>query len=260
LICIGWVSESLGQHAEASKCAEEGFEMARTLGDPWLVGAALGALGTVATKPEEKRAFWQEGATYLRRAGDLALCSVHLSSRAVLELEEEHFEQAAALLEEAIELCEEIRAPLHLYWAWGALGEARLLQEKYEVAAVCSRKALTGFRRLGLRDLAVSRLIDVACCATHLGRPAEATQLAGAYEGMHSPYLRQAGIPGRSNRFQRLTLVEEKLRTGNREYLRQVLGDDDFSRNYSVGGGLSFDEAVDLALCVTEEIGDQSGV
>ncbi len=76
--------------------------MARDLGDPWLVGVALGALGTVATQPEEKRAFWQEGATYMRRVGDLALCSVCLASRAVLELEEEHFDQAAALLEEAI--------------------------------------------------------------------------------------------------------------------------------------------------------------
>jgi predicted ATPase/DNA-binding SARP family transcriptional activator len=251
LICIAWVLESLGEHAEASKCAEEGFERARGLGDPWLEGAALGALGTVATKPEQKRAFWQEGATYLRRAGDLALCSVCLSSRAVLELEEEHFDQAAALLEEAIELCEEIGAPLHLYWAWGALGEARLLEERYEDAAVCSTKALIGFRRLGLRDLAVSRLIDVACCATYLGKPAEATRLAGAYEGMHSPYLRQAGIPGRSNRFQRLALIEEKLRAGNCERLRQVLGDDDFNRNYSAGVRLTFDEAVDLALCVS---------
>ena len=260
LVSIAWVSESLGEHAEASKFAEEGFEMARRLGDPWLVGAALGALGTVATKPEEKRAFWEDGATYLRRVGDLALCSVCLSSRAVLELEEEHFDQAAALLAEAIELCEAISAPLHLCWAWGALGEARLLEEKYEDAAVCSVKALMGFRRLGLRDLAVSRLIDVACSASHLGKPAEATRLAGAYEGMHSPYLRQAGIPGRSNRFQKLSLIEEKLRAGNCEYLRQVLGNDDFGRNYSAGWRLTFDEAVDLALCVTEENGGQSGV
>ena len=249
------MSESLGEHAEASKCAKEAYELARGLGDPWLVGVTLGTLGTVATKPEEKRAFWQEAATYMRRAGDLALCSVHLCSRAVLELEEEHFEQAAALLEEAISLSEEIGAALHLYWAWGALGEARLLQEKYGDAAVCSRKALIGFRRLGLRDLALSRLIDTACCATHLGKPAEATQLAGAYEGMHSPYLRQAGTPGRSNRFQKLTLIEERLRAGNREYLRQVLGDDDFDWNYSAGGRLTFDEAVDLALCVTEGSG-----
>ena len=166
-----------------------------------------------------------------------------------------HDERPAALLAEAIELCEEISAPLNLYWAWGALGEARLLEEKYEDAAVCSMKALIGFRRLGLRDLAVSRLIDVACCATHLGEPAEATRLAGAYEGMHSPYLRQAGIPGRSNRFKKLTLIEEKLRAGNCERLRQVLGDDDFSRDYSAGGRLTFDEAVDLALCVPRKTG-----
>ena len=250
LVMIVWVAESLGEHAEASRCAEEAFELARDLDDPWLIGVVRGTMGIVVTATAEKRAFWQEGATHMRRVGDLALCSVFLVSRAVLELEEEHFDEAAALLEEAISHCEEIGAPLHLYWAWGALGEARLLQQKYEDAAISCRKALIGLRRLGLRDLAVSRLVDVACCATRLGRPSEAAQLAGAYDAMHSPYLREAGTPGRSNRFEKLTIIEEKLWARNREDLRQVLGDDDFDSNYSAGTRLSFDEAMDLALRV----------
>src|SRR5262249_2537097 len=154
--------------------AEQAFELARNLDDPWLIGYVRGTMGIVVTESKEKRAFWQEGATRLRRVGDLAVCSIFLVSQALLELEEEHFEQAAALFEEAISHCEEIGAPLFLYWAWGALGEARLLQEKYEDAAISCGKALTGLRRLGLRDLAVSRLVDMACCATCLGSPSEA--------------------------------------------------------------------------------------
>ena len=250
LAVIVWVAESLGEHAEASRCAEEAFELARNLDEPWLTGLVLGTMGIVVTATAEKRAFWQEGATHMRRVGDLAVCSIFLVSRAVLELEEEHFDEAAALFEEAISHCEEIGAPLHLYWAWGALGEARLLQQKYEDAAISCRKALIGLRRLGLRDLAVSRLVDVACCATRLGRPSEAAQLVGAYDAMHSPYLREAGTPGRSNRFEKLTIIEEKLWARNREDLRQVLGDDDFHSNYSAGTQLSFDEAMDLALRV----------
>ncbi len=252
LSCSAWVAESLGEHDEASRCAREGIGLARELGQLWLVGVALGALGTVSTAPEEKREFWQQGAAQMRRAGDLALGSVHIASRALLELEEERYERAAGLLEEAIELCEEIGAPLHLYWAWGALGEARLLQHEYEAAAVCARTAIVGLRRLGLRDLTVSRLIDVACCATRLGKTIEAAQLTGAYDLMHSPYLRQAGTPGRSNRFEKLTLIEEKLREDNRDYLRQVLGDVDFDRNRLAGGRLSFDEAVDLAVRISQ--------
>ncbi len=250
LAAIVWVAESLGEHAEASRCAEEAFELARNLDEPWLIGLVLGTMGIVVTATAEKRAFWQEGATHMRLVGDLAVCSIFLVSRAVLELEEEHFDEAAALFEEAISHCEEIGAPLHLYWAWGALGEARLLQQKYEDAAISCRKALIGLRRLGLRDLAVSRLVDVACCATRLGRPSEAAQLVGAYDAMHSPYLREAGTPGRSNRFEKLTIIEEKLWARNREDLRQVLGDDDFHSNYSAGTQLSFDEAMDLALRV----------
>jgi predicted ATPase/DNA-binding SARP family transcriptional activator len=249
---IGWVAEGLGEHAAATRCAEEAFEIARSLDDQWLLGSVLGSLGTVATEASEKKAFWEQGAAHLRRVGDFALGSVHLVSRAVLELEDERFEQAASLFEEAIDLCDEIGALLHLYWAWGALGEARLLQQKYEDAALCSRRALVGLRRLGLRDLAVSRLIDVACCASRLGKLAEAVQLAGAYDVMHSPYLRPAGTPGRSNRFEKLTLLEEKLRDDSREYLRQVLGDDDFDSNYATGGRLTFDEAVDLAVQITQ--------
>ncbi len=98
--------------------ADEDFEIAQNLGDLWLIGVALGTLGTVATVPAKKRALWQDAATHVRRAGDLALCSVFLASQALLELEEEHFDLAVTLLEDAIELCEEIGAPLHLYWAW----------------------------------------------------------------------------------------------------------------------------------------------
>lgn len=158
---------------------------------------------------------------------------------------------AAALLEESIALSEEIGSPLHMYWSWGALGEARLLQGKFEDAVSCSQKALTGLRRLGLRDLAVSHLINVACCAARLDRHREAAQLAGAYEVMHSPYLRQAGTPGRSNRFEKLTLLQEKLREDSRQYLRRVLGNEDFRLEYSAGTRLTFDDAVELALRVT---------
>ena len=43
--------------------------------------------------------------------GNLALCSICLASRAVLELEDEQFVAAGTLLEEAIALSEEIGAP-----------------------------------------------------------------------------------------------------------------------------------------------------
>ncbi len=69
---------------------------------------------------------------------------------------------------------------------------------------------------------------------------------------MHSAYLQQAATPGRSNRFEKLTHIKQKLREDNRDYLRQSLGDEDFALVYSAGTRITFDEAVDLALSVTE--------
>jgi predicted ATPase/DNA-binding SARP family transcriptional activator len=245
---LGWVGESLGEHDEAVRSAEEALEIGRNLSDPWLIGHALAAMGIVTNAPSEKRALWQEALGHLRRAGDLAATGVCLVLVALLELEHEQVVTAADLFEEAIAMAEQIGAPQLLYWSWGALAEARVLQGKFEDAAICCHRALVGLRRLGLRDLAASHLIDVACCASRLGKPREAAQLAGAYDVMYSPYLRQAGTPGRSNRFERLTLIEDKLREDNRGYLRQLLGDNEFERNYSGGGRLTFDEAVDMAL------------
>ena len=52
---------------------------------------------------------------------------------------------------------------------------------------------------------------------------------------MHSAYLQQAATPGRSNRFEKLTHIKQKLREDNCDYLRQSLGDEDFALVYSPG-------------------------
>ena len=105
---VAWVAESLGDHAQAARSADEAIERARKLGDPRLIGLGLGSLSVVASTPSQKRVLWQEAVAHLRRAGDLALCTVCLASLAVLELEEEQFRAGADLLEEAIALSDRI--------------------------------------------------------------------------------------------------------------------------------------------------------
>ena len=207
----------------------------------------------MASSPSQKRVLWQEAVTYLRRTGDLALCTVCLASLAVLELEEEQFTAAADLLEDAIALSDRIGAPLHLYWSWGALGEAHLLQGEFENASACSRKAVIGFRRLGLRHLSVSHLTAVACCVARLGKPKEAAQLFGAYDVMHSKYLQQAGTPGKSNRFEKLTLIKEKLRTVIATICAKCSAMKTSNAYARLERGIPFDLAVDLVLSVAQD-------
>jgi predicted ATPase/DNA-binding SARP family transcriptional activator len=249
---LAWGAESLGDHDEAARRAAEAVETAQSVGSQRLTGLALGSLGVVATTGPQKRTLWHEAAAHLLRAGDLAMRTIILNSLAVVELEDEQYRPAIDLLEEAIALSDQIGALLHLYWSWGALGEAHLLQGHFEEATACARKALTGFRRLGLRDVAVSHLATVACCAARLGKTKDAAQLFGAYDAMHSAYLRQSATPGRSNRFEKLTHTKQKLHQDNRDSLRQSLGNQDFALVYSAGTRITFDEAVDLALSVTQ--------
>jgi hypothetical protein len=94
-------------------------------------------------------------------------------------------------------------------------------------------------------------LASLACCAAALGQSKNAAQLFGAYDAMHSTYLQQAGTPGRSNRFEKLTSIIEKLRECSLDSLRQGLGREDFEIAYSAGTRITFDQAVDLALLVS---------
>ena len=96
--------------------------------------------------------------------------TIFLNSLAVLELEDEQYRPAVDLLEEAVALSDRMGALLHLSWSWGALGEARLLQGHFDEATASTRKAATGFRRLGLRDVAVSHLVTVACLCRPPGK------------------------------------------------------------------------------------------
>ena len=66
--------------------------------------------------------------------------TIILNSLAVVELEDEQYRPAVDLLEEAIALSDQIGVLLHLYWSWGALGEARLLQGHFEEATACARR------------------------------------------------------------------------------------------------------------------------
>lgn len=192
---LAWVAESLGDHDEAAPRAAEAMEVARSVGSQRLTGLALGSLGVVATMAPQKRALWQDAAAHLLRAGDLKMRTIVLNSLAVLELEDEQYRPAVDLLEEAVALSDQMGAVLHLYWSWGALGEARPLQGHSEEATACARKALTGFRRLGLRDVAVSHLVTVACCAARLGKTKDAAQLFGAYEVMSRSFVRLTRLP-----------------------------------------------------------------
>ena len=252
LAALSRMMESSGELTGARRRAEEAIKVGRRVGDERLIGFALASLGVVSTTHPEKKALWQESVARLRSAGDLAMCSPFTHALGVLELEDEHFEIAAALFADDVALSEESGSQLNLYWSCGHLGEALLFQGRFEDAFKWCRRALIGFHRLGLRKMAAFHLVNLACCASRLSSPKDAAQLTGACEVMNCLSPSPADVAARSNRFGKLAVLEEELRQDNREHLRQLLGDEEFDSACSAGGRLTFDEAIDMALRVTQ--------
>jgi hypothetical protein len=168
---------------------------------------------------------------------------------ATLELDGGRLEDARALYEEAIAASEEIASPMTLYWSGDGLVWVLLLQGELEEARLLSRKSLIGWRRLGRRRAAANALFQLACCATGTGDYHLAAKLTCAHDVVDADTT--AAVPGATWLLPgayKSTSAEQRVRDDNRGRLRQVLGEAEFERAYTVGRGLSFDEAANLAL------------
>ena len=185
--------EELRDRAEALQLAEEALEIGRTLGDDRLIGKALGALGGAVADRAEKKRLFAEAVAHLRRAGDLVDCSGWIISLAALELADKNPEAAAELLEKDLAIWEEVEASGSAadsrYWprllpVWCVLADTRLLEGRFEEAAVWLRRALMLDRRLGRR--AIADIPNAICCVARLGDLGDAARLTGAYNAMLS--------------------------------------------------------------------------
>jgi predicted ATPase/DNA-binding SARP family transcriptional activator len=163
--------------AGAARYAAEALEIGRSLGDDRLVGNALGFLAQAAVDPARKRPLFTQSVAHSRRAGNLVDCCWRLLQLAILDLADGDLESAAALLEGARAIYEEVDHGSRVA-AWAILADTRVLQGRFAEAAIWKRKVLLSSRRVGVP--AVADFPTVICCVGRLGHPAEAARLAGA--------------------------------------------------------------------------------
>jgi predicted ATPase/DNA-binding SARP family transcriptional activator len=244
LSALGEVVQFLGESTRATILAEEALDVARSVADPVLMSGALNIVAFVARTRDTERALRLEALAFSRRAGDIyGVCN---QLRAIGQGEaffDGQLEAARPRFEEALAIAEEIGASWYLNQLWIDLGVVLLGEGKFEEAARLCRKALVSSRRQGNRANVVTEIFALACCATGTGDYRRAAQLTGAFDVLDADVAEV--IPSRA---QVWTPLEQRLRDDNLARLREVLGEREFGRAYDLGRGLSFDEAVDLAL------------
>jgi predicted ATPase/class 3 adenylate cyclase len=243
LAILCWVAYFQGESRQATLFGEEAVGIARDAGDPRLLGVALMDLAHSAPTPEEERALRLEALACFRQAGDVFSLCTDLRGLAIGELAEGRLQAARDLYEEAIAAAEEIGSGWHQISLWQNLGFVLLLQGELERATILARQSLIACRRRGSRLEATFAIFILACCATRTGESLRAAQLLGAHDVIEADVVGVA-----PDRTFVSTEFEQRAREENRESARRLLGDDEFERAYGFGRGLSFDEAIDLAL------------
>jgi tetratricopeptide (TPR) repeat protein len=236
-------TETEATSSRATLLGQEALEGARRLEDPVLVGDALLILARAAPTAEEKRELRLETLACYRRARDVLSVSLALQGLASQAVADGQVAAARAYREEAIAAAEEIGSSWYLPALWSDQGIVFLLLGEFEEAASFSRKALIAFRRLGGRSATAFSIFVLACCATGTGDYCRAARLTGVHDVIDAEVidLVHKGI-------YQWTPPEQRARDDNRARLRQILGDDEYEREHTLGRGLSFVQAVDLAL------------
>ena len=167
LAYLSHVAEFTGDQAEAVQYAKEAFEIGGSLGDDRLIGLAVGFLGLAVSGRAKKKRLLTQAVDHLRRAGDVVDCCWWLIHLAALELADEKPDAAAELLEEDLAICEQLDLPGEQAPALCVLADTRLLEVRFEEAAICLRRALILCARLGRQT--VSDFPNVICCVARLG-------------------------------------------------------------------------------------------
>lgn len=224
----------------ARRLCEEGIAIARRIGDTHMLGDLLDTLAVATSSDVERRRICLEALACFRQSGDNLLVSAALQHLYRLDVYAGLLGAARAHLEEAIALAEVLGAEMFLYYMRTDLTILLLCEDRHEEAAAIVRGCLPVARRVGSGVESSKIIFGAACCAAWQGEPLKAARLHGAADAGISAAL-AAGSIGWSRH-------EQKLREDEQGQLRRQLGDEVFSAAHYSGSEMSCRQAVELAL------------
>ena len=243
-------ARALGQLAGASSfehdlaavrgLASQGAALASQIGDMQLLGELLAAFAGAAPSPEDVRQIRLEVLACCRKSGDDLLAATELHHLYGLDLHAGLIENAAASLNQAIMIAEQLGGELFLYFMRSDLGILLLIQGRPEEAAQVIRRCLLVARRIGVRIDASEVIFAAACSSAWQGHQVRAAKLHGAADADIKAAL-QIGTINWSK-------AEQDLREREQRQLRELMGPGPYEEAYLAGARLTPAQAVELAL------------
>jgi predicted ATPase/class 3 adenylate cyclase len=238
---LAQAARRLGEHGRADALFEEGVELARGQGDPWVLALALNNRGDDLIEHlgdfARARPMLEESLSLRRALGEKRGLALTLLNLGALTLREGHIEQAVPLYEESLALAREVGLIPHTAWALAGLGLAAVYQGADNRALPKLRESLQLARDMRDRYTIAECLSALASVAAGRAELLRAARLWGAAERLHQ-LLGAAPPSTRSLHNDRLAAVREQL------------GAEAFQRALTEGRNMPTDQAIDDALAV----------
>jgi predicted ATPase/DNA-binding SARP family transcriptional activator len=233
LAALAFVGNFAGETEEGCAAGKAAVELARSVGDPVLLGECLVALGEVTSDRPGARVIFEEALAVTHRSGDRLTGALARCDLGYWLLTEDDLEAARGHLEHAREILREIGAPS------GApttnLGWVRLRGGSPDAADAAFAEALRAAERRQKRMFGSYPVLGLACSAATRGEWVRAARLLGFADGQ----LQDCGAvwvePERT--YRELLLSDAQSQLGI-----------DFERRYDSGRAGDRGDLIDLAL------------
>ncbi|MBW2256675.1 MAG: tetratricopeptide repeat protein [Deltaproteobacteria bacterium] len=235
---LALVAVRQGDYSNGRRRYEEALALSGRLGDKRGIAYALANLGNLAREEGDTssaRERCAEALALFRELDDKRGIAHALGDLGSIAGERGDAVEARSLLEESLDLFLAIGEQVGVAWSHRCLGDVALRCGDLTQARALYAQSLSAAQELGSKLNLVECLEGLAAVATARGRASRATRLfavaTAARESLGAP------LPPRSR-----TRHAEDLAA-----LREALGEGGFVEEWSAGGGMSLDEAIDFA-------------
>lgn len=239
----GWFAEAVGEFDTALAMQREGLDLARQLGDPFILGIALYALADIVDEHwDDQRALelFEEAAGIFRALDANAWLSATLNTSGAVYREREEYERAIAMVEEGLALGRSCGFTWLVALSLGHLARIYRMRGDLERSFSLNRETIQLWHDLGDWWRLSRTINEFGIVVERMGHYEYATKLLAGSEAMRE----QLGAA-----FMPLLVPAWDRAMAN---LHRQLSDAAFAAAWDAGYSLTMDELIALALTPLE--------